>query len=82
MVKSYGFVVIYEAKYHYELCLLTSAILPMGGEWIVTDGIAGQGKGVVKSISASTSLISSVNPLGKVLSDTLVAWNLASFLAL
>lgn len=63
------------------LVIHTSAILPNGGEWIVTDA-GGHGNGVVKSISASTSLMSSVNPFGRVLSDILVAWNFASLLDL
>lgn len=65
----------------YIIDILTSAMLPMGGEWIVTDG-TGHGSGVVRSMSASTSLISSVKPFGRVLSDILVAWNFASLLTL
>lgn len=39
------------------------------------------GRGVVRSMSASISLMSSVKPFGRDCSAAMVAWNFASFLA-
>lgn len=51
----------------------------MDGECMAMPGTTG--KGVVRSMSASISLMSSVKPFGRDCSAAMAAWNFASFLA-